>query len=156
MPPTSLPLAAAPAVSFASQAASPSDAVTRRPLTPHIASAVFDVAPEPHPASLTSRRYRHNRGCQNRDCAQPLTPTHSSTSLVTFAVVGVESDGPLASPSPGQLAPSSTLPPRAALRLHAASISSAGGAQPRRAGSSDATTPGPSASTVEQPQPQTH
>ncbi|KAJ2748609.1 hypothetical protein IWQ56_007416, partial [Coemansia nantahalensis] len=96
MPPTSLPLAAAPAVSFASQAASPSDAVTRRPLTPHIASAVFDVAPEPHPASLTSRRYRHNRGYQNRDCAQPLTPTHSSTSLVTFAVVGVESDGPLA------------------------------------------------------------
>ncbi|KAJ2693546.1 hypothetical protein H4R19_006001, partial [Coemansia spiralis] len=151
------PAPAAPAASFGSQAPSPSDPVPRRPLTPHLASTVFDVTPETHPSSLTARRHRHNRSYQNRDCAQPLTPTHSSTSLATFTASGVEVTDPHGSPTPGQLAPSSTLLPRPALRLHAASISSAGGGlQPRHGGGSDSSAPGPSAIAAEPPQAQAH
>ncbi|KAJ1726924.1 hypothetical protein LPJ61_004870 [Coemansia biformis] len=157
MPNTSSPLAAS--ASFSGQVPPPSDIVARRPLTPHIASAVFVTDPEVHPTSPTVRRHRHNRSYQNHDCAQPLTPTHSSTSLVTFAAANAEADDQHSASSPVQLASSSMLLPRPAMRLHAASISSAGGSQLRRGSSSDSSGSGPSTTgtgAAEQPPQQTH
>ncbi|KAJ2617137.1 hypothetical protein H4S08_000461 [Coemansia sp. RSA 1365] len=118
---------------FSEQEAS-SDFAARRPLTPQIASTAYVANPSTHPSSPTlCRRHRHNRSYQNHDCVQPLTPAHSSSSLVTMATAAADSATLPAGSSSSRVtvAPSSSRPP---MRLHAASISSAGEPQPRLGG----------------------
>ncbi|KAJ2751908.1 hypothetical protein H4R27_002407 [Coemansia aciculifera] len=61
--------------------------IARRPLTPQMSSSVFTVHAAARPSSPTLRRHhRHNLSCQHRDCPpQPLTPSHSSSSLSIMA-----------------------------------------------------------------------
>ncbi|KAJ2696399.1 hypothetical protein H4218_004636 [Coemansia sp. IMI 209128] len=67
--------------------ASSSTIIARRPLTPQMSSSVFIVHAAARPSSPTLRRHhRHNLSCQHRDCPpQPLTPSHSSSSLSIMA-----------------------------------------------------------------------
>ncbi|KAJ2904365.1 hypothetical protein GGI21_004301, partial [Coemansia aciculifera] len=77
-----------------SEQAPSSAIIARRPLTPQMASSVFAVHAVARPSSPTLRRHhRHNLSCQHRDCPpQPLTPSHSSSSLsiVTTSASGAE------------------------------------------------------------------
>ncbi|KAJ1844466.1 hypothetical protein LPJ57_009490, partial [Coemansia sp. RSA 486] len=107
------------AASASAAATSPSMS-TRRPLTPQIASGVFIVAADSHHQSSPSlrRQHRHNRSYQRHECQQPLTPTHSTSSLSLM-------DGASARVASAQSGASSatSLPTRPAMRSHAASIS---------------------------------
>ncbi|KAJ1643958.1 hypothetical protein LPJ64_004317 [Coemansia asiatica] len=101
-------------------AASPSMSA-RRPLTPQITSGVFIVGSEGHQQSSSPslrRQHRHNRSYQRHDCQQPLTPTHSASSLSLMSGVSAQD----VSAQPGASSASS-LPTRPTMRIHAASIS---------------------------------
>ncbi|KAJ2483672.1 hypothetical protein IWW56_000236 [Coemansia sp. RSA 2131] len=105
-----------------------SDIVARRPLTPQISSSAYVAHSEVRPQSPTLRRHhRHNRSYQHRDCAQPLTPTHSSASLATLSAANDEAGDHM----PSQSSASTSLPSRPTMRLHAASISAGGESQSR-------------------------
>ncbi|KAJ2830238.1 hypothetical protein IWW50_000400 [Coemansia erecta] len=149
---TSSPLVSA---AFGEQAPA-SDIVARRPLTPQISSGTYVARSEAHPQSPSIRRHhRHNRSYQHRDCAQPLTPTHSSASLAALAASSNEAGDHVPSPSSA----STSLPSRPTMRLHAASISAGGdSSQPRLSSSNPASDSGaaemsqqPSAQADEQP-----
>ncbi|KAJ2704055.1 hypothetical protein FB645_003588 [Coemansia sp. IMI 203386] len=107
------------AASASAAATSPSMS-TRRPLTPQIASGVFIVAADSHHQSSPSlrRQHRHNRSYQRHECQQPLTPTHSTSSLSLMGGASAR----VASAQSGASSATS-LPTRPAMRSHAASIS---------------------------------
>ncbi|KAJ2784225.1 hypothetical protein GGI15_002326 [Coemansia interrupta] len=113
----------AAASSEASASAASTAMIVRRPLTPQISSNVFTTSSSiHHPATVNIRRqHRHNHSFQHRNCPQPLTPTHSSSSR---SVIGSSEEGMTVSSGNGSSSGSGLLT-RPAMRMHAASISSA-------------------------------
>ncbi|KAJ2800637.1 hypothetical protein H4S07_005138, partial [Coemansia furcata] len=84
--------------------AASSTMMARRPLTPQMSSSVFIVHATARPSSPTLRRHhRHNLSCQHRDCPpQPLTPSHSSSSL-SIMVTASNGDSASSASSSGSL-----------------------------------------------------
>ncbi|KAJ1883600.1 hypothetical protein LPJ66_011014, partial [Kickxella alabastrina] len=108
----------AEASSTAGASSSSSNIVSRRPLTPQISSSVFIVGSDSHPSSPNLRQqHRHNHSYQYHDCPQPLTPAHTSSGL---SIIGSSGD----SASSGS-STTGSVPNRPAMRIHAASLSSA-------------------------------
>ncbi|KAJ2632965.1 hypothetical protein GGF44_003748 [Coemansia sp. RSA 1694] len=95
-----------------SEQAPSSAIIARRPLTPQMSSSVFVVHAAARPSSPTLRRHhRHNLSCQHRDCPpQPLTPSHSSSSLSIMATAAGGATEASSASSSGSLTMSSAQP----------------------------------------------
>ncbi|KAI9502460.1 hypothetical protein BX070DRAFT_14529 [Coemansia spiralis] len=108
-----------------------SSILSRRPLTPQTVASLFIVHTENHhPSSptLSLSHHRYNRRYQQHGYPQPLTPTHSSSSLSVSD--GLAAAASMDSEAATSTSSASSLPSRQAMRHHAASVSSAAETQP--------------------------